>query len=76
MNVNIESSEAIVKLVNKILFQIVRNNEGLTTEEKNGLEKFRLDMIKPLVLNSPHTLSEAFLQYYASTPVDKKRKKT
>lgn len=75
MNVNIEATVETVKLVNNILYQIVRNNEGLSDEEKDGLEKFRLDMVKPIILDSDHPLSEAFLQYFPSIPANKKKKR-
>ena len=75
MNVNIEATEETVRLVNNILYQIVRNNEGLSDEEKDGLENFRLDMVKPIILDSDHSLSEAFLQYFPSIPANKKKKR-
>lgn len=70
MKINIEASEETIKIVNKLLFNAVRNEGAFSDEEKEGLEKFRLDMILPIVVNSKRPLTEAFLQYYSLKKTD------
>jgi hypothetical protein len=65
MKIEIEANEIVIDLVNEILYQITRNKDSvLSQEEREELERFRLDMILPYVVSSEYPIQESFAKYF------------
>lgn len=64
VKLDFETTEETIILLNEILAQIIKQKgNGLTEEQKELLEKFRLKMIVPVVVNSERPLADAFLMF-------------
>lgn len=67
IKLEIETTEETIDLLNRIMIQLVKEKgNGLSDKQKDLIEKFRLKMILPVVVDSEYPLSEAFLRYFGA----------
>ena len=70
VRLDFETTDETINLLNSILRQIIKQeNNWLTSSQKDLIEKFRLKMVRPVVIESENPLSDAALMYFGDSPL-------
>lgn len=70
VRLDFETTDETINLLNSILRQIIKQeNNGLTSSQKDLIEKFRLKMVRPVVIESENPLSDVALMYFGDSPL-------